>query len=274
MTIKEYVSQIESFKGKTIALTGGTSGVGLCLLKHLIEKEAHVILLSRNLQKANSLKEIYKNIDVVKYDQSSFISIENAIDELLEKYPNIDTFVLNAGTLGEKQMLENGYHATIGINYIGVRHFIDTISPRLNSKVRFVVQGSIVAGCKVKRGTDLTKVKGTFPQYNISKAYLESYIYKLYKDNKYTNIEYVITEPGVTATNIIRHFNPVIRFLGKIFLTVFLHSPKKACLCLLTGISSKAQNGDHIVPRGLFTLSGFPKIKDLPVKRRRPYLFD
>lgn len=274
MTIKKYLSQIESFKGKTIALTGGTSGVGLCLLKYLIKKDAYVILLARSLDKANVLKEQYKNIDIIEYDQSSFKSIDKAINELLEKYPNVDTIVLNAGTLGEKQILESGYPATIGINYIGTRYFIDTISPRLKNHVRFVVQGSVVAGIKVKKKVDLTKVKGIFPQYNISKAYLESYVYELYKDNKYKNIEYVITEPGVTATNIIRYFNAVIRFLGKIFLTIFLHSPKKASLTLLTGISNKAKNGDFIRPRGLFKISGFPKIKDLPVKRRRPYLLE
>ena len=274
MTIKKYLSQIESFKGRTIALTGGTSGVGLCLLKYLIEKEADVILLTRSLNKANALKEQYKNVDVVEYDQSSFESIDKAIKELLGKYPNIDTYVLNAGTLGEKRITNGGYPATIGVNYIGTRYFIDTISPKLKGNVRFIVQGSIVAGCKVKKNIDLTRVKGTFPQYNISKAYLESYIYKLFEENKYPNIEYVITEPGVTKTNITRHFNPVVRFLGRIFLTIFVHSPKKASLTLLTGISSKAKNGDHIVPRGMFTISGFPKIKDLPLKRRRPYLFE
>lgn len=273
MTVNKFIGQIESFKGKTIALTGGTSGVGRALLDILLIKEANVILLARTGMHLDEIKEKYKSIEVLDYDQSSYQSIDNAIKKLLDRHPPIDYIVLDAGNLGVKDICDNGYPGTIGVNYIGARYFIDTISPLLKNKVRFVIQGSIVAGLPLKKKKDLYKVRGLFPQYNISKAYLEAYIYKLISENKYPNIEYVITEPGVTSTNIIRNLNPIVRFLGKYFLKIFFHSPKKASLCLLTGLSNKSKNGDWVVPRGLFTLSGYPKIKDLPLKRRRPYLF-
>lgn len=274
MTVNQYLSQIESLKGRKVALTGGTSGVGLALFKHLINKGAFVILLSRNIDLAEELKSTFPNVDVIEYDQSNTAKIDKAINELLIKHPDVDTIVLNAGSLADKRIIENGYNGTMMVNYIGARHFIDSISPRLTNHVRFVVQGSIVAGSKVKKSVDLTKKRGTFSTYNLSKAYLESYIYKLYVDNRYPNLEYVITEPGICSTNIIRNFNVITRFLGKYFLKFFFHSPKKASLSLLLGISSKSSNGDYIVPRGLFTLSGFPKIKSLPQNRRRPYLFE
>lgn len=274
MTVKKYLSKIESFKGRKIVLVGGTSGIGLSLLSQLKEKESSVILLARNVEKANSLKSIYPIVDVIEYDQSSFKSIEHAISELVSRHNDFDTIVMNVGTLGEKQVLDNGYPATIGVNYIGARHFIDTISNELTNKVRFVVQGSVAAGCNLKKPIDITNPKlGTFRQYNVSKAYLEAYIYKLYNENKYSNLEYIITEPGVTSTNITRHFNKLVRVLGKYFLLAFFHHSNKASLCLLTGISDKSHNGDYIVPRGLFSLSGFPKIKSLPQKRRRLFLF-
>ena len=275
MTVKKYLESIEDFENRTIVVAGATSGIGLALLSHLENKHAKVILLARNLKKTNEIKELHKNIvNIIEYDQTSTTSIDNAINKLLEK--EFDSIVLNCGVLFNKKPLENGYSATIMTNYVGARYFIDTISPKLDHNVRFVIQGSIAAGLmKKNKKYDLKSRKlSNFGEYNISKGYLEGYFYKLASEQKYPNIEYVLTEPGICATNIIRHMVGLIRFLGKGFLATFFHRAKKASLPLLTGLSKKAKNGDYIVPRGLFTLSGFPKIKDLPQKRRRPYLFD
>ena len=277
MSVKKYLNQIESYKGRTIVLLGGTSGIGLKLIEHLVSKEAKVILFAKNINKANEIKEQYKEniIDVIKYDQSSFESIDKSINELLSKHQDFDSIVLNVGVLNEKRILESGYPATIGINYIGARYFIDQISPKLSHKVRFVIQGSCTAGIKLKRKVDFKAKKlGKFAQYNISKGYLEAYFYKLYTENKYQNIEYVLTEPGITGTKITRHLNPVVRFLGVGFLFLFFHHARKASLTLLRGLSSQSKNGDYIIPRGPLTFSGLPKTKPFPEKRKRPFLFE
>ena len=273
MTVKKYLEGIEDFENRTIVVAGATSGIGLALLSHLENKHAKVILLARNLMKANEIKEQHKNIiEVIEYDQASYTTIDKAINRLLDM--EIDSIVLNCGVLFNKTSLENGYSTTIMTNYIGARYFIDTISPKLNHKVRFVIQGSIAAGLmKKNKKYDLTSKKlSNFGEYNISKGYLEAYFYKLVKENKYPNTEYVLTEPGICATNIIRHMVRPIRFLGKGFLATFFHPTKIASLPLLTGLSKLSKNGDYIIPRGIFTLSGYPKIKDLPHKLRRPYL--
>ena len=275
MTVKKYLEGIEDFENRTIVVAGATSGIGLALLSHLENKHAKVILLARNLMKANEIKEQHKNIiEVIEYDQASYTTIDKAINRLLDM--EFDSIVLNCGVLFNKTSLENGYSTTIMTNYIGARYFIDTISPKLNHKVRFVIQGSIAAGLmKKNKKYDLTSKKlSNFGEYNISKGYLEAYFYKLVKENKYPNTEYVLTEPGICATNIIRHMVRPIRFLGKGFLATFFHPTKIASLPLLTGLSKLSKNGDYIIPRGIFTLSGYPKIKDLPHKRRRPYLFE
>ena len=274
MKINKYIDSLGSFENKKIVLIGATSGIGLELVKHLVSLKAQIILLALEDDLAKRIKEEYHLLDVIHYDQSSNSSIELAIDELLEKYKDINTIILNAGVLALKKIMDNGYPGTISINYIGARYFIDTISPRLTHNVRFVIAGSFAAGLKVKKNVDLKSPKlSNFDHYNISKAYLEAYFYKLSSERPYGNLEYVCVEPGLVNTNIIKNYNKVIRFLGCYFLKWFFHSPKKASLGLLTGISYKAKNGDFITPRGLFHLSGYPKIRTLPKKRRREYLF-
>ncbi len=276
MTLKKYLDKIEDLSNRNIVLVGGTNGIGLELLKHLVSKNANVILFARNIFKAEKIKEelAHSKIEIVEYDQASFKSIENAIDLLVDKYPSFDTVVLNAGELTKKGLTEEGYSLTIGVNYVGVRHFIDYLSPKISHKVKFVIQGSIVGGVHLSKKADITCTKyGMFKQYNISKCYLEAYFYKLVSENKYPNIEYVLTEPGIASTGITRHFNSFIRVNGKWFLKLFFHSAKVASLTLLTGISELASSGDYIVPRGLLTMSGYPKFKKFPKKRQRTYLF-
>ena len=276
MTVKKYLTKIEDLSNRKIALTGGTSGIGLALLKHLVSKNAYVVLLARNLSKAKEIVDSLKHskIDVIEYDQASNESIEKGIDKLLKKHSDVDTIVLNAGVLCKKGLTEEGYSLTIGVNYFGVKHFIEYISPKLNKKTKFVIQGSLTAGARLSKKTDITRTNyGIFKQYNTSKIYVEAYINKLMKENSNPLISYVLTEPGISPTRISRNLPKVIYGLGKVTLPIVFSTPRKACLTLLTGISEKSKNGDFIVPRGIWNMSGFPKYKKFPPKREREYLF-
>ena len=53
MTVKKYLERFTSFKGKKIIITGATAGIGLSLAKILVSKDANVVILARNLKKAN-----------------------------------------------------------------------------------------------------------------------------------------------------------------------------------------------------------------------------
>lgn len=65
MTIKKYLDESNTLVGKKILLTGGTSGISLCLADQLLYKGADVIILARNQNKSLEVK-----------------------NKLLEKYPN------------------------------------------------------------------------------------------------------------------------------------------------------------------------------------------
>ncbi len=92
MSIKKYLASIEDLSNQKIVLVGGTSGIGLSFLKFLVKKNAYVILLARNLKKAEAIVDElnYRNIEIIEYDQSSYSSISKRIDDLLNKYPKVD----------------------------------------------------------------------------------------------------------------------------------------------------------------------------------------
>ena len=275
MTKKKYLSKIEDLSNRKIVLTGGTSGIGLSFLKYLVSKNAFIILLVRNIKKAETIvKELnYSNIDIIEYDQSSYSSIKKGIDTLLEKYPSVDSIVLNAGVISRTKELMEGHPYSIGVNYYGVRYFIEYIAPKLTTKTKIIVQGSLVAGFHLNKKTNIDSNDfKTFKEYNISKMCVEAYTYKLMKEKPYSNIDFVLTEPGITSTSITRDLDSFLKHVGKVFVSTFFHSVDKASLTLLEAVSSKATHGSYIVPRGLFTISGYPKYKKFPHKREREYL--
>lgn len=275
MSIKKYLASIEDLSNQMIVLVGGTSGIGLSFLKFLIKKNAYIILLARNLKKAEAIVDElnYRNIDIIEYDQSSYSSIQKGIDDLLNKYPKVDSIVLNAGVISKTKDLMEGHPYSIGVNYYGIRYFIEYICPKLDCKTKIVIQGSLVAGFHLNKKTNIedNNLK-TFKEYNISKMCVEAYFYKLVSKRIYPNIDFVLTEPGITSTNITRNLDSFLKHAGKVFISTFFHNVDKASLSLLEAASSRASNGSYIVPRGPFTMSGYPKYKKFPKKRIREYL--
>ena len=110
-----------------------------------------------------------------------------------------------------------------------------------------------------------------FRQYFLSKACVEALFYYY---NKQENLapSFYLVEPGVTNSEIIRDFPAVIRFLGKIFLKLVSHSPEKAALTAMKALDSNVEKGTYLVPRGLCTYRGLPKVKAFPKRRQREYL--
>ena len=112
-----------------------------------------------------------------------------------------------------------------------------------------------------------------FQQYIISKSGIEALYYHCTKLEQ-NQFSFYLVEPGLTSTDIVRDFPAFIRWAGKIFMKVVSHSSDKAALTAMLAMQSTTEKNSYIVPRGLGTYMGYPKIKKFPKKRERPYLID
>ena len=280
MSIKKYLDKFPSFDNKTIIVTGANSGVGFELCRHLLYKNANVVMACRNMKRANDarnkLVEEYPsaNIEILEYDQSSLKSVKNASDVIKDKYHDFYGLVCNAGILGPIEkgvMTENGFPITIGTNYLGLLYLYENLKYLLDESTitrKVIFQGSIAADLKIPKGMDLLDdQESQWTKYNLSKKCVEC-LYKYTSiNNKNEKVAFILSEPGVSKTSLFNSMNGFLKVVGGFFIRVFSHTPKKASLTMFRCLIEDTKNGDVYLPRGLSRVRGYPK--KFPFKEKR-----
>lgn len=94
--------QIHSVHSKTALITGASSGIGYELAKIFARENYNLVLIARNLQKLDEIKEEIKNqygvtIKNIQSDLSLITSAQKIYDELQNDTIAIDVLVNNAG---------------------------------------------------------------------------------------------------------------------------------------------------------------------------------
>ena len=270
-----YLNKFESLENKVYIVTGANSGLGFDTSLYLAYKGASVILACRNLDRANKAKEkILKEVPTAKlfieeYDQASFTSIRNFASRIKENYSKIDGLVCNAGVYFPKQdyKTSDGYELTFGTNYLGTYLLISSLKEVLDRNYSRVVVVTSLTATLSKRNVDIDQANKLSRNdvYGFSKYCLSRLTYELSLESN--NVTYNLVHPGIASTNIISSQQTGLphwfQVLGHRFLTLFTHSSQKASLVLLEGLLSEKVN-QYIVPRGLFGISGYPRLKKMP----------
>ncbi len=147
-TEKWIFKNTESLKGKTIAITGTTGGLGKELCKYLSSLGASLILVDRNKSRSETFKEeletLYSNtIRCISADLEDMKSVKEAV-EILKSEP-LDVFIHNAGAYNiPRHKCDSGFDNVFQINFISPYYIIKEILPTLRARGgRAVVVGSI-----------------------------------------------------------------------------------------------------------------------------------
>ena len=272
MSISNYLQkQLVDIKNKKVVVTGANSGIGFEICKNLASLDASIVMACRSFLKAskarNKILKQYKNADItiIPFDQSTYESSKQFI-ELLKKGFSFDVIIFNAGIFApkEKKLNKDNYATTLAVNAINLAYIVDNITPYLSKDVTIVFQGSLASSLANKKTSLLNNKLSSFKQYALSKYALLNYFKYKSLTNKTKNIKYVLCEPGITNSNIIRNFPKFIRKVGNGFLKTFMMSTEKASLTSIASFASiKSENGMMFVPRGFFKIFGYPKAKKI-----------
>jgi NAD(P)-dependent dehydrogenase (short-subunit alcohol dehydrogenase family) len=117
--------------GKTVLVTGASTGLGEETSRALANKGARVILAARNLEKlkaaAAKITESTGNnqLSILECDLGSFPSIRRAAEQALEMAPTLDLLINNAGVMAcPLRHTSEGHEMQFGTNHLG--HFLFT----------------------------------------------------------------------------------------------------------------------------------------------------
>ena len=132
---------MENIKGKVIAITGASSGIGEAIAYHLASMGAKVALGARRVENLERISKkisedkgevIFKKLDVTNLDD-----LKDFVRFVLAEFKTIDVFVNNAGLMPLSMI--NAYkieewHRMIDVNIKGVLHGIAAALPVFEEK--------------------------------------------------------------------------------------------------------------------------------------------
>ena len=192
---------MNSLKGKTALITGGSKGIGFGVALALITEGVNVVITGRNeetiQQVAQQLQEKGKDgakAMGVAADVRSYQSQEQAVAATMEAFGGIDIVVANAG-LGHFASIDEltieQWNETIDTNLTGVFYTVKTTLPALKKSKGYLITISSLAGTNFF-------AKGS--AYNASKFGLTGFTQAAMLDLREHEIKTTTIMPGSVAT--------------------------------------------------------------------------
>ena len=184
------------FNGKSILVTGGTSGIGLATAKAFAAEGARVVVTGRDAATLAKIQgELGNNALTLRADAGSLADAKRVASELATRDITLDAVFINAGAArfaGFADVDESLWDDLFDTNLKGAYFQLQALLPRLNAGASIVLNGSINA----RIGMPNTSV------YAASKAALISLAKTLSAELLPRGIRVNVVSPGPVTTPI------------------------------------------------------------------------
>ena len=239
------------FDGKTILITGASSGIGKELTKQLLNSNCTLHILARRVDLLNNLKnelaQTNSRIFAYKCDVTNKEDIKNTFEQIFSTSSNIDIAILNAGTSFRSDITKfnsDEAHNVFQVNVMGIVYCVEQLVPKMiERKIGTIVGVSSLAD---SRGFAQSGV------YCASKAAATRFLEGLRVELSEFGIKVLTVKPGFVKT--------ALTDKNK-FKMPFLMDADKAVKIILKGI----KKGKRIIQFPLPTVLGSKLIGSLPV---------
>lgn len=128
---------------RTVLITGGTSGIGRELAREMLKRGNVVIVTGRNQGRLDAVGRELPGIHTFKSDAADPSAIKVLYDDVLARFPSLDTLINNAGVmrnlkLGDgRDMLDVTHEITINLS--GPVQMIQQFLPHLRTRPRALI---------------------------------------------------------------------------------------------------------------------------------------
>ena len=248
--------------GRTVLLTGATSGLGLAAAREMASRGARLLIVTRRSAESEiaSIRSACRDGATVRAyhaDMSDFASIRKLVDELAEAGERLDVMVSNAAVVpSSARTTVDGYEEMLQVNALAPACLI-----------RGLLDAGVIPGSVLNRSSDMASIEAeklprivvvaseahrsaenlrldslddiepygmveSTPRYGWTKLLLLTWVRELTRrlevDGK-PRISVNALCPGPVASNIAREVPAIVRPFSKLFFRIFFQSPEQAC---------------------------------------------
>jgi NAD(P)-dependent dehydrogenase (short-subunit alcohol dehydrogenase family) len=127
------------YRGKTVAITGGATGIGFALAKAFGQEGANIVIGEPRPERLDQAIELLHDIGVsaksMVMDVSDPVSVEAFADFAWDSFGQVDLAINNAGiSVGQSPLVDlplEKLHKIFGVNFFGVWHGCATFGRRM-----------------------------------------------------------------------------------------------------------------------------------------------
>lgn len=193
--------------GRTVVVTGATSGIGLETATALAATGARVVLGAHDRQRGDHARHRVVaatgngNVHVLEGDFSSRAAVKRAVEEIHDRFDSLDVLINNAGVdVGERQVTADGLELTFAVNYLAPFLLTTGLLELLKANAHARVLNVVSSGYKGGRidFDDLQSERRFSGQraYNNSKLALVIFTYGLARRLADTGVTANAVDPG------------------------------------------------------------------------------
>tara|TARA_B100000902_G_scaffold379293_1_gene413454 strand:- start:18 stop:947 length:930 start_codon:yes stop_codon:yes gene_type:complete len=266
-------SDIPNLEGKTVLITGANSGLGYYSAKALAQKNAHVVLACRTLEKANSAIFKLKSLKPegkftpIELDLTDLNNVGEIASKIISEFDQLDLLINNAGIMHPPKTLSaQGFEIQFAVNHLAHMllslKLLPLMEKKEKSRIVTVTSGAQFFG---KVGWDNLKAENYYNKwesYANSKLANVMFALELNEKIKKKNILSLAAHPGIAKTNLFSAQkpkpSPIETFSLELFSPIFQSAEMGALPQLFAATSPEAKGGDHYGPK--FNFRGHPKL--------------
>jgi len=218
-----------NLSGKSILLTGASSGIGYAVANKLSKENCKVAILARNTDKLREFASEFSSANSfilpIHCDVSDQEQVNSAFNTILAEFGEIDIAILNAGTsyrIDAGDFSADKGKEVVSVNLTGNFYFLEKLIPYFISKKRGMIVGV----------SSLADTKG-FPRsgvYNASKAAFSKVLESLRIELSGYGIKVITVRPGFVKTPMTDKNE---------FYMPLMMSPEKAAGIIVAGIKKE-----------------------------------
>lgn len=245
--------------GRTVVVTGATSGLGLIVAREFAAAGASVVLAVRDVAKGRDIAAgITGRTEVRELDVADLGSVRRFARAWTGR---IDVLINNAGIM-EVPLARtgDGFESQFATNYLGPFLLTGLLLPSVTDRV-VTVSSQLHRMGKVH----LEDLNSTDRRYKASAAYNDSKLADVLfslelqhrLDAKGSPVRSVVAHPGIASTNLASHAasGKVVHALRFLF-----NDPATGALSILYAATQDVPGNSYVGPRGIGSLKGHPAL--------------